>query len=1156
MLYRSLVGLLFLLVLSEKIAFSQENFLNLERLDNRDGLSNNQVKCFLRDRYGFLWVGTRDGLNRYNGYSFEIYRPNPTNPFALLEAEIYCLLEDKQGTVWVGMQIDGLARYDRQQDRFINLAKDSVLGSFFQGKDVYAITEDKEENIWIGTQKGLLRFDKGRKKIAIFLEKENISSLLLDKNGNLWIGTKENGLYGYNPKKQIFENYQSNHQFPAFCAKEISSISENAMGDLVLGTQQGVIFGKKLNNQIVDFQCFNPIKNEPKSLKVSKNTFVWHDSQGNLWTTDNSLSGITVISYHKENEKIIFDKVKQYLHDPLNPQSLASNRVREIYADRSGIVWIGTEEGIDYFSPKRNQFDHLYNYLMLDSKGLNNNEVRAVYEDENGKLWISTYGGGINFCDLPTGECEAITLEKNQKTLSKGRQLCKGTDNLLWSATSGGGMYAIDMRTQKIVFNFQKNESNPQSLIDNDIGALYEDSQKTLWIGTEEGLCKIAYKNRKKGIFEDLRTWTKEKLNTIIEDNEGNLWIATETKGLIRVRKDGTEKTVFQHDPQNPNSLPQNNVRTMYQDDRGRIWAGTGLGLSLYVPEKQNFTNFGQNIGFTNTVVNGILAEGDWVWVSTNDGIFRLNLPTKNIQHFTPSEGLQGKEFRKRSFHKGKSGKFYFGGLNGLNYFDPKKIQIDTTKNRVVLTDFRLFNKSVPIRKETVLKENINLIKEIELSYQDYVFSIHFSALDFHNPEKILYAYRLSNFETEWNYVGANQRMATYTNLDAGTYFFEVKATNTDGIWNESPTVLKLRVKPPFWKTTWFILSMLVSIVGTSIGFYQYRIRQIGRQKEKLEEIVTIRTAELAQEKKEIEKKNIILEEQTQEIGLKNIELQQTQEEMVAQRDFITDKNVQLNTTLQELERKNKHITDSIRYAQTIQQAILPNLQKLERYLGNYFILFRPKDMVSGDFYWITYINPDHYLLALADCTGHGVPGGFMSMIAYSLLNDIVKQKKILDPTTILYELNQRWHEALMTEQNRAEDGMDVGICSIERKESHTRLIFGGARIPLWYIENNEIHEIAATRKSIGSPLDTGRRFESHQIEVTRGTCVYMSSDGLIDQSDELRRKFGRKKLLDFLLNHYQKPFELQKQDLETVLDTYQAQADQRDDITVWGFRV
>ncbi len=1147
-----------ILLLFYACAWGQHNDLKFEHIDIHQGLSNNQVRCVLQDSYGFLWIGTRDGLNRYDGYKFVIYSPDNQDSTSLLANEILCMAEDEQKRLWIGTLTGGLFLYDRPLDRFQQFYHKANNPNSLPNNNVNAILPSKNGKLWIGTDQGLTCFDASQ-KFTHLLKGKSVASIFQDTKGNLWVGTKKEGVYLLGNGSSEFINFNSDNT-QGFRNNFVASIQEDAQGSLILGTHEGLMFARWENNQFTVLNCFTSETNNPLSISNNQSGFVFRDSDGKLWICENNSAGLDLVHYIYKNNIPVLNEVRHYKHIPFNPHSLASNRVRCVYKDHTGIYWIGTEMGLNKYVPLKQKFWHVHNYMMLDKNGLSSNEVRAFVEDEKKTVWLATYGGGLNSYSLTTGKVKVYPSPYANKDVLKSRQMLRSKDKLLWITTSGGGIYLFDTEKEQYKNLFVHKPNQPNSLINNEVGAIYEDQDQTLWIGTEQGLCKLTYANRAKGKFDDLRYIINDKLNTIVEDAQGRLWIATETNGLIRVNKDGTEKKVFQHEADNPQSLPQNNIRLIYKDEQNRIWVGTGIGLSLYNPENESFTTFDNRNGFPNSVINGVLQAGDFLWISTNEGLLRFNPQTQALNIYRETDGLQSDEFRKRSFYKGKSGMLYFGGLNGFNYFYPDRIKADSSKPKTVLTNFKIFNQEVAIQPQSPkLSQHISITEKLELSYQDYVFSLEFAALHFHTPKRNQYAYRLENFEKNWNYVDATRRFATYTNLDAGIYYFKVKAANADGVWNEEETILQITIKPPFWETYWFITIVILSIIGGAVGFYRYRVEAIEKQKIILENLVKQRTEELEQEKKAIESQNILLEKQRTEILNKNIELEQRQEEIVAQRDLISTQNNELSNALHELNKQNQKITASIRYAQTIQQAILPTYKKIARHFSDFFVIYRPKDIVSGDFYWIAKekIDKEEYIFAiLADCTGHGVSGAFMSLIGYSLLNEIIRQKKEIEPSQILEELDQKLTEALTSDERIKEDGMDIAICRFNKEKNKVKMVFCGAKRPIYLFQNGELQEMKGNKRSIGGIGSKANHFIHQEIRLDENAIIYLFSDGYTDQQHQDGRKIGTLRFKQILQQVASAPLSQQAEVLEHVLKDSLKVYEQRDDITILGLKL
>jgi serine phosphatase RsbU (regulator of sigma subunit) len=597
-------------------------------------------------------------------------------------------------------------------------------------------------------------------------------------------------------------------------------------------------------------------------------------------------------------------------------------------------------------------------------------------------------------------------------------------------------------------------------------------------------------------------------------------------------------------------SLSHNIVLVIFEDSRQRFWIGTyGGGLNLMDREKGTFQRFQLKNGLPSNVVYGIVEDEEgFLWISTSKGLSRFDTEKQTFRNYDVESGLQSNEFNQNAYLKSRSGYLYFGGINGFNVFRPKQIKDNPNIPEVVLTKFTIFNKLQTISPHSPLKENIAISRQIVLDYTQSVFGFEFAALNYIHSQRNQYAYKLEGFDKDWNYIGT-KREATYTNLDPGTYVFRVKACNNDGVWNEKGLAIELIIKPPFWKTWWFrIMAACLFLLGI-YAFYKNRVARIEEQNKKLETLVKERTQEVVLKNSALEQQTEEIMAQRDEILKKNVALEQQTEEILAQRDDILKKNLAL-------EQQTKAITDSIRYAQTMQQAILPLEQDLKRAFNDYFVLFRPKDIVSGDFYWYSHVDRKH-ILAVVDCTGHGVPGAFMSLIGNTILDETVNQKKILEPSQILDTIHLNIIKALRQAESNNMDGMDLGILVIDYQGDSVLLHYAAAKRPLWYQKNGKIEAIQGDRRMIGgAKQDNPKPFQNHVVELPKGAVFYMQTDGLSDQPDAQRKNLGKGILIEFLNQNLHRPMAEQSDLLIQLLDNHKINTEQRDDITFIGIRL
>jgi serine phosphatase RsbU (regulator of sigma subunit) len=556
-------------------------------------------------------------------------------------------------------------------------------------------------------------------------------------------------------------------------------------------------------------------------------------------------------------------------------------------------------------------------------------------------------------------------------------------------------------------------------------------------------------------------------------------------------------------------------VNVIFEDSKGNLWFGTHGGLDLFNPKTQTFKKYTQQDGIPSSAVVSIEEDNRGnLWLGTLAGLCQFNPVNGHRKVYTDNDGLQANEFTQGASLKTENGELYFGGINGFNIFNPDKIKPNNFIPPVLITDFTLFNKKVKIGENSILKKNINEVKKIELSYKESVFSFEFSALNYILTEKNQYMYKMEGFDKEW--LKSNNRIVTYTNLDPGTYTFKVKGSNNDGIWNNKAAEIEIVITPPFWKTWWFRILGVVFFLGIIYLWNNRRIAAIQSQKDLLEKEVKERTAEVVKQKEKIENQSAHREELYYDMK------------------------------------------DNIRAAQVIQRSLLPVESRIKEHLSEFFIINRPKDVVSGDFYWFDVVE-DKIIIAVADCTGHGVTGAFMSINGHHLLNQTIRNQSKLSPDLILNDLN----DAIINELHYSEsevdihNGMDISLCIIDKTKGI--LEFAGANSQIYIVREKEIIPIKGDKYPIGLMIE-GKlcSFVSKKFEIKAGDILYLFSDGYADQ---LGGETGNEKLMyhrfrETLINNSRFSLGQQKDLLINYFDTWRGTREQIDDILVMGIKV
>ncbi len=808
-----------------------------------------------------MWFGTEDGLNKYDGYTFQIYRYNHHDPHSISSSYISTFLEDRRGNLWIGTVGGGLNLYDRDQDRFIRYPLDDPDGTNLGFNYIHALIEDHSGRLWIGYDTGgLACFDpKSGTLIEHYKTDDNlypnslgyddIWAICEDHQHNLWIGTLGSGLDFFDRQQQTFTHFRHDPDNPAsLSSDEVWCVFEDSQHNVWIGASGGGLnlYDRK-NKRFIHYQ-HNP--DDKASLNSNVIFSILEDHNGNLWVGTET-GGLNLF----DREKGVF---VHFENDTQNTRSLSHNSVECIYEEDSGTIWVGTYNGgVNFFNRDNEKF--AYYRLTLDQSSQKNNVILSFCEDRSGGVWIGTDGGGLVFFDRNDDSFVSYQHDaKDKNSLSDNVILSLAGDKKgnLWIGTYAGGLNRFNRKNNTFI-HYKHDVNNLGSLSDNDVRAIYEDRKGNLWIGTNKGGLNLL--DRTKGTFihyrhdeDDPDSLSSDSVYSIFEDSKGDLWIGTYDGGLNCYHRESKTFVHYRHDVNDPKSLSGDRIFSIIEDSQSRLWIGTASGLNEFIKENKTFTCYRIEDGLPNDVINGMLEDNQGnLWLSTDKGLSRFNPLTENFRNYDLNEGLQGNLFKNGAALKTRKGEMFFGGTNGFNTFYPDRIKDNPYIPPVVITDFQVFNKSVPVGKGTdgrsILKKSITEAEGVELSYKDDVFSFEFASLNYDTPEKNRYAYMMSGIDKDWNYVG-NRRFATYINLPPGEYVFKVKGSNNDGVWNEEGVSLRIKVIPPFWQTWWFRGSMLITVLLMISMAYKVRTHAIRERNIQLEVRVEKRTSELEQE--------------------------------------------------------------------------------------------------------------------------------------------------------------------------------------------------------------------------------------------------------------------------------------------------------------------
>ena len=836
-------------------AGAQTDAYRFSRINVDHGLSNNQIKTVLKDRRGFLWIGTVAGLNRYDGYNIKIFSNEPGDSTSLINSEVNKVFEGPEGKLWIHTW-SGINVYNPLTETFDRNTNAILRKLSIPPGQINDIKKDRHGNFWfIHATEGLYRYsEKNHRTLKLVhkpddnttLSSNRVASFGEDAQGNFW-AVHSDGMLEKIDGQTLSVVYRDGELKKRFR-------SETLEYNLMLDRDGDVWF--YITNRNAGLFYFNPLKNEwlhidntTSSPRLNTNIVrgIVQDDDGILWIgTDHG--GINMLD--KENWS-----VRYLLHNPEDAKSLVQNSINAIYKDPDGIIWAGTfKNGLSYYHKNINRFQ-LYRHQVTNPASLPFNDVNAIVEDDKKNLWIGTNGGGLIYFDRQKNTYKQYLHDpgdSNSLTTNVIVSLWLASDNTLWIGTYFGGLLSFDGRQ---FVRYRHDPDNPNSVCDNSIWEIFEDSHGNLWIGTlTRGVDRF---DRKTKVFHHYNFQGSNPIHAsyipaLTEDTEGNLWIGT-GYGIDVLERETGRFIHYLSRMDDRGSLSNNSVMDVYEDSRGFIWVGTHGGLNLFDRVNKTFSAYTTEDGLPHNSILAILEDHNKdLWVSTPHGISHLKLDYEpgrkdslsiQFRNYDEKDGLQGIQFNENAACKTSAGELVFGGGNGFNLFKPEDVGINRKLPQVILTDFQIFNRTVKIGEEIngkpVLTKSIHETDSVVIDHSDNVFSIEFASLSQFHPEKIQYQYIMEGFNKKWTSTKASQRRVTYTNLDPGSYVFKVKAANNDGIWNETPTRLVIEVLPPFWRSkTAFVLYALATLgallLARSLVLHNERIKfAIQQEREK-----------------------------------------------------------------------------------------------------------------------------------------------------------------------------------------------------------------------------------------------------------------------------------------------------------------------------------
>ena len=1018
----------------------------------------------------------------------------------LSQSQVRDFCHDPQGNLWIATFSGGITVYNGVESKYFTV-KDGLPSN-----TVYSLFRSGDDRIWIGTADGFCVYDG-----KCFIDEDiydsvniDVLDIIEDNDGNIWLATSD-GMWIYDGMLKRFDQEKLDRGH----INSLMRDSEDAIW--IASTRHGII---KYDNRKYDCNILDELDKHDVSI-------IYEDKNKNIWAGTSSGEGLYCI---------MPDTVMVFT----GKDGLAAGKITDITSDNNSNLWIGTEvSGISIFN------GHTFLNITAD-QGIGLNRVNSVFTDDDDNIWLGLDGSGA--CVFQNFVFRHYTFNDNQAKFVVMTILIDN-DNVKWFGTDGNGIVKYDNEEFRHI-------TQSDGLINNHINIIYEDSKNNIWIGTDGGVNK--YDGSRYYEYTVKNGLASDFIMSVLEDSLGNMWFGTNGGGVsIYNGKEFINYTdtnglagrsvwnLFQHSSgkifiatsegltvyengafrsyTTEDGLVNNDVWAVAEDRYGNIWLGTDNGVSRY--NGKDFLNYTKQDGLSSNVIylmqydnNGIL------WIGTEKGVDKTRLSAdgeiENIRHYGYKEGFTGIECNGNAADMDPSGNIWLGTIEGVTVYDPSEDRVNIIPPKVNINNIKLFHEYADWSDHAdSLSQWSRLPVNLSLKYNMNNLTFEFVGINFKFPEKVKYQYILENLDKNWSPV-TRQSYADYTNIPPGKYTFKVKACNEDGVWNNDPAVFSFRIIPPFWQTIWFYALIVFCICIGIYGFITLRTRNLIKAKNRLEMQVKHRTEEVTAQKEEIEEKS------------------------------------------RDLEIAYNDITDSVKYAKRIQEAILPETEILTDQFPESFIYYKPKSIVSGDFYFLKRVS-DYFIVAAVDCTGHGVPGAFMSTIGISLLNQIVSDKNINKPSQALYVLDKRVYSSLhyKSEYGESNDGMDIALCAINLNTM--TIEYAGAYRPMVLISHNELTEYKADKYTIGGHKVGDKIFNDKIIKLKKGDQIYLFSDGITDQfGGPSGKKFMIRRFKDLLVNITELSMQEQEQKIIREFKDWKGDEKQIDDILVIGIRI
>lgn len=1038
-------------------------------------------------------------------YNFRTYSVDEGLP----QAAVLSVYSDNQGFLHIGTQ-GGYSFFDGLTFKTLN-QKDGL-----NSNHVTVIQKPGFNEIWLGH-----RYDAPTQIIGDSVlplkggYADSISSktnAIVKQGSTVFIGTEENGLFAYQEGdlKPVYLTAQEVR------ISRINGIAKAKNKRIVLGTEKGLFYGGENGFDFIQLPDTLLTSTDIKDVVFSKD--------GSIIIMNNN----QLVQLYLNNGQLIQAKI---IHEKEHKKI---NSWDKLLVASNGDYWISSQEGAVHIENGKEQ-------LFTTKNGLAQNHISAMAEDREGNIWLGLFGHGLyqllgdDFRQVD----ESIGLVDNTV------QAITSFENDIWIGTPKGLTRLIYETSDLSELKDIKTYTKENGLIEDEVYGLVTDPKGAVWISSMNGVTRFNYETEQfdkylskttglptflltieidqqgriwacslnggcarfsltpDGSIDKMETYTtkngffSDEIWRVYEDSKGNIWVGSNNNGLLKI--DNGVMTRY-GDAQ---GLTNSRAGSITEDIYGNIWIGS-IGGGVYRFDGEQFKNYTSADGITADNPYFVIADSIGnVWIGSNKGVDRFTVKDESISFFGKNEGFKGIETNQNACHLDAHGQMWFGTIKGVIHCLPGKLMTSEIPPKVLINGIRVF-----------LKDR-DLTDDVILAYDQNYLTFDFIGIHYTAPKAVQYSFKLNGFDEEWSPLSA-ESAATYSNLPPGDFTFMVKARNRSGVWSE-PTTFTVHITPPFWMTWWFLILFTAVVMLIIYGVFQMRTHRLRKQRTVLKHEVADRTKELLLEKEKVDTFN---------------------EKLAQQNDLLAV--------------KNKDITDSIRYAERIQKGMLPGQMEIKNVTPSSFILYQPRDIVSGDFYWATKQHNRKYFAAI-DCTGHGVPGAFMSLIGNDLLNQVAYDPNVLSTGELLTAMHNKLRKYFLKEGSvGVNDGMDMALCAIV--DEHT-LEFSGAKRPLFHVRNKSLNTYKGDRYSIGEAVDEVV-FETIKIDIEKGDMIYIFSDGYQDQFGGTRgKKFMIKKLRNLLIDISNQPVDEQYKVLSDTLDDWKGSHEQVDDVLIWGVR-